>query len=70
VKVMTGDRMVIDASSRTRNGWGTLTEEKVRNAGAVMRSVDKLMIEGKHSLKNDLQQIFLIVRDRMIQQKQ
>jgi hypothetical protein len=67
---MTGDRMVIDASSRTRNGWGTLTEEKVRNAGAVMRSVDKLMIEGKHSLKNDLQQIFLIVRDRMIQQKQ
>jgi hypothetical protein len=30
-----------------------VTEEKVRNAGAVMRSVDKLMIEGKHNPKND-----------------
>jgi hypothetical protein len=50
----TGVRMVIDAPRMTRNGWGTVTEEKVRNAGAVMMSVDKLMIEGRHNPKNDL----------------
>jgi len=44
----TGVRTVIDASRRTRPGWGTATAEKVRSAGAVVRSVDKMMIEGRN----------------------